>query len=380
MQGVTGSHHGGGYIVGLDAETGSNLWKFNTIAQPGDPLESSWNGVPVEKRTGGGVWTAGSYDAEQGLAFFGPAPTYDTEPLRKRVSQSGITNDALYTNATVALDVQTGRLVWYHQHLANDQWDLDWAFERQLIELPVNGKMRKLIVTAGKEAIYDAIDRETGRYVFSLDLGLQNLVTSIDARTGAKTVDPNLIPGDGKVVTVCPHAAGAKSWLPASYDPTGHILYAPLVESCMDLIPTRKGHGMLTSDVRWTLRPRPDSDGKYGRLEAIDLGARLVVWTMRQRAPQTTGVLATAGGIVFAGALDRWFSAYSADTGASLWKIRLGDAPYAAPVTYIASGRQYVAVVVGSGYGQSETFLPLVPEIRPPVTPNSTLWVFELPQ
>jgi alcohol dehydrogenase (cytochrome c) len=263
--------------------------------------------------------------------------------------------------------------------LANDQWDLDWAFERQILHLPVNGRMQKLVLTAGKEAVYDAVDSETGRYLFSFDLGLQNLITSIDLKTGAKSVDPKLIPGDGRTVTVCPHAAGAKSWLPAAYDPPGRVLYVPLVESCKDLIPTRKGHGLLSSDVQWTLRPRPNSDGRYGRLQAVQLETRKTLWTIRQRAPQTTGVLATAGGILFAGALDRWFTAYRADTGMTLWRIRLSDAPYAAPITYLANGKQYVAVVVGSGYGQTETFLPLVPEIQPPATRNSAIWAFELP-
>ena len=369
---------GGGFVIGLDAATGEPLWRFNTIARQGEPNGASWNGVPMQKRTGGTVWTAGSFDTDTGLAFFGPAPTYNTEPLRKPLQRPGITNDALYTNATIALDPRTGKLVWYYQHIPNDQWDLDWAFERQIVHLPINGTTRKLVITAGKEAIYDALDVETGKFRFSLDLGLQNLIASVDRQTGTKAIRSELIPGDGKTVTVCPNEAAGKSWLPGSFDEAHQVLYVSLVDVCMDLVPTRKGRGFLSSNVSPTLRPPDHSDGKYGRLQALNLANRQTLWTLRQRAPITTGTLATAGDLVFIGDLDRWFMAFSADTGGSLWKIRLGDVPNAAPITYLAEGRQYVAVVTGRGYGHTEAFFSLVPEIRPALTQSSAIWVFEL--
>ncbi len=381
MQGTVGRGPGGQYIVGLDAQSGKLLWRFNTIAQPGEPNGNSWNGLSLEQRNGGSVWTAGSYDTERNLAFFGPAPTYDTGPLRNLVKQHGVTNDALYTNSTVALNPETGKLVWQYQHVPNDQWDFDWAFERQLIYLPVNGKTRKLVVTSGKEAIYDALDAASGKYVFSIDLGLQNIITAIDPKTGVKKIAPKLIPGSGEKITVCPHAGGAKIWLPGSYNSATKILYVPLVESCMDMIPVAKGErGALSSGVRWTVRPPLDTDGRYGRLQAINLETRQTVWTQRQRAPQTTGTLATAGGLVFAGALDRWFGAYDDATGENLWRVRLTDVPSSAPISYLANGKQYVAMVVGYGGPQSASFPVLVPEIRPPAARSSAIWVFELAQ
>ncbi|WP_407700242.1 outer membrane protein assembly factor BamB family protein [Steroidobacter agaridevorans] len=381
MQGIIGNRQpGGGSIVGLDAETGNILWRFHTIARPGDPNDSSWNGIDPEKRSGGSVWTAGSYDADLNLAFFGPAPTYDTAPLRDLVKGRGLSNDALYTNTTVALDPMTGRLIWYYQHLPNDQWDFDWAFERQIVHLPIDGYIRKVVITAGKVAIYDALDPATGQYAFSIDLGLQNVVTAIDPKTGIKTIDPNLIPGYGRRIMVCPHMAGVKTWYPASYNPATRVLYVPLVESCMDMIPQDKGEpSYLTTGDEITLRPRPDSDGKYGRVQAIDLTTRKTLWVARQRAPQMTGVLATAGGLVFAGALDRVFTAYDADTGTELWKTKLNAVPNSTPISYLANGKQYVAMVVGSIAGNSYVFPTLVPEISVPMAANSTLWVFELP-
>jgi PQQ-dependent dehydrogenase (methanol/ethanol family) len=380
MQGVNGQAPGGAYVAGLDAETGEEVWRFYSIARPGEPGGDSWNGLPLERRTGGSVWTAGSYDAESGLAFFGPAPTYDTGPLRDLIGRPGVTNEALYTNATVALDPEDGSVAWYFQHVPNDQWDFDWAFERQMVELQIDGRPQRVIVTAGKEAIYDALDLD-GEYLFSIDLGLQNFITDINPRTGKKTIDPALIPSREQPIIVCPHAGGAKSWIPASLNPMTKVLFVPLVESCMDLTPVPQDQrGSLTTGVSWTIRPTLDSDGRYGRIQAIDLETRETLWTTRQRAPQTTGTLATAGGLVFAGALDRRFGAYDAENGELLWQTRLGDVPSSAPISYGVDGRQYVAMIVGYGTAQAMTFPMLTPEIDLPVMRSSGIWVFALPE
>ena len=380
MQGVNGQAPGGAYIVGLDANTGKEAWRFYSIARPGEPGGDSWNGLPLDKRSGGSVWTAGSYDPKRNLAFFGPAPTYDTGPLRDPIAKRGITNDALYTNATIALNPDTGKLAWFYQHVPNDQWDFDWAFERQLLTLPVNGRDREVLVTSGKEALYDALELDGGKYAFSMDLGLQNIITAVDPKTGAKQIDPKLVPSREKAIVVCPHAGGAKSWIPASINPQTKVMYVPLVESCMDLTPVPQDQrGSLTTGVRWSIRPRLDGDGRYGRIQAVDLASRKTLWTERQRAPQTTGVLATAGGLVFAGALDRYFTAYDAANGKALWRSRLTDVPSGAPITYSVNGRQYVAMVVGYGSPQTTTFPMLTPEIDLPIVRSSAIAVFALP-
>jgi alcohol dehydrogenase (cytochrome c) len=380
MQGIQGQGKGGSYVVGLDAATGKELWRFHTIARPGQPGGDSWNGLAVEERSGGSVWTSGSYDPELGLAFFGPAPTYDTAPLRDPVNKPGITNDALYTNATIALKPKTGELVWFYQHLANDQWDMDWSFERHILNLQVNGKMNKVVVTGGKEAVFDILEAATGKYITSFDLGLQNLITGIDPVTGNKTIDPALIPYGDKTITICPHGGGAKSWIPGSINPETNVLYVPLVESCADLVPTQPGQLGLSSGVRYTIRPPLETDGRYGRIQAINLATRETLWTQRQRAPQTTGVVATAGNLIFAGALDRWFTAYDATNGKVLWRNQLNDVPSSAPISYLAGGKQYVAMVVGYGSGHSVTFPKLTPEIDLPHAQSSTIWVFALPE
>lgn len=379
MQGVNGQGSGGAYIVALDAETGVEAWRFHTVARPDEPGGNTWNGLPLEKRSGGSVWTSGSYDPRLNLAFFGAAPTYDTGPLRNSVNQPGMTNKALYTGSTIALNPDTGKLVWFYQHMPNDQWDLDWAFERQVIELSIEGETKKLVVTSGKPGIYDAVDAASGHYEFSFDMGLQNFVTAIDPKTGAKTIDPKLIPGAGEVILVCPHAVGGRNWIPGAYNPVTKLLYVPAVEACMQMIPVEQGaRGFVSTGVRLNLVPRPDGDGRYGRLQAINLATKQTQWTERQRAAQTTGVLATAGGLVFAGALDRWLTAYDDASGKPLWRVRLNDVPNSSPITYMVGGKQYLAIVVGYGGIQPSTFAGLTPEIPLPVARSSAIWVFAL--
>ena len=380
MVGTTGRAAGGNFIAALDPETGQEAWRFYTIARPSEPGGNSWNGLPLEKRNGNSVWIPGSYDPVHNLAIFGTGNVYDTGPLRDLVKQEGITNDALYQDSTLALDPDTGRLAWHFQHQANGQWDLDWAFERQVIPLTVNGTLKNVVVTGGKQMIFDFVDAETGRYAASIDMGLQNGVTAIDPKTGAKTVDANLIPGDGKTKMVCPHVSGGRGWLPTSYDPTTKILYVPVVEVCMDLVPVAPGErGSLSTGVRWAVRPRPESDGKYGRLQAINMETKKTVWVNRQRAPVTTGTLVTAGGVMFAGTVDRFFAAYDALTGAQLWKTRLNDVPSSAPISFASNGQEYVAMVVGAGGYQSTTYNTLVPEIQNPPDHGAAIWVFEVP-
>lgn len=371
----------GCFIVGLDARTGNEVWRFHTIARPGQPGGDSWNGAPVDERFGASVWTSGSYDPKLNLVYFGTGNTYDVATLLQPHPQKGTSNDGLYTESTVALDPDTGKLVWYYQHMNRDVWDLDWAFEQLLITLPINGEPTELVVTGGKMAVFDAVDRSNGKYEFSKDLGLQNLVSAIDPKTGKKIINPALEPTANKTEFICPDANGARNWPATSYDPDTHILYVPLAESCMDYtwVP---GDAAQTAagglDIRFTVRLRPDSDGEMGRIEAIDLETNKVAWIDRQRAPIASAILATAGRLVFCGAQNRQFTAYDAETGKALWQVGLNATPSSYPIAYGVDGKEYVAVVSGGGGPLDAGGASLAPEFDNPAG-GTTLWIFKLP-
>jgi len=360
VQGVTATMMPeGGFIVGFDLESGAEMWRFHSIARPGAPGGNTWNDAPLPERTGGSVWVPGSYDPQLNLIYYGLAPTYDTGTLLYSVNKDGINSDALYTNSTVALRPESGELVWYYQHMANDQWDLDWVYERHLIEMPVDGVNRKIVLTAGKMALYDALDAATGEYLFSMDLGLQNIVASIDPDTGEKTVNANAFPNAEDTHLVCPFANGGRNWQAASYNPDTKMLYLPLSEVCMNGGPTGVG-GLLSSGAMMDATPLPNSDGNFGRMQAINLGNRELDWNFREVVPPTSSALATAGGIVFGGALDESFKAFDAATGEILWQTELGDIPASFPISYAVDSKQYIAIVIGQPSIHANTMMGVV--------------------
>ena len=374
---------GGCFILALDAETGKERWRFHTIARPGQPGGESWNGAPLEERFGGGVWTAGSYDPELSLLYFGVGNTYDTATLLEpRPGAAGVSsNDGLYTDSTVALRPDTGALAWYYQHQKRDVWDLDWVFEQSLVSLPIDGHARKLVVTGGKTAMFDALDAATGAFVFSKDLGLQNLVTAVDPVTGEKTVNPALQPQPGKAELLCPNSVGARNWLATALNPLTHILYVPILENCADYTYAPRNAAQTAKgglDMHFSARSPLNHDGNFGRLVAVDLQKRQILWAHRQRIPFASAALATAGELLFAGDVDRYFYAYDQTTGNVLWRTRLNAAAESFPVTFEANGRQYVAVVVGSGSPFGAASRAYVPEVTAPAA-GVALVVFELP-
>ena len=364
---------GGNFIVAIDLETGAEAWRFYTVARPNEPGGNSWNGMPVMERTGGSVWVPGSYDPELNLVYFGPAPTYDTDALRVPLTLPGITTDALYTNSTIALDADTGELVWHFQHVRNDQLDHDWAFERQIISLPVNGQMRKAVVTGGKEAIFEALDAATGEYLFSIDMDMQNVFSEIDPRNGDKTPYPDAIPEPGQVLQglsldgICPKALGARNMQSTSYNPNTGILYIPLQDTCIE----------RSTGQRWQKYPNSDEEGLWGLVKAVNLETREEVWTRRQVAPPASGHLTTDSGLLFRGTVDRWFQAIDQDSGEVLWQQRLDNSPSSYPITYRVDGKQYVAVATNSGSYHTNGMERIAGITNPPS--GASLWVFVLP-
>jgi alcohol dehydrogenase (cytochrome c) len=377
MQGFANNTAGGGLIVAVDAETGAKLWEFDTVAKPGKLGGDTWNGEPGDQRKGGSVWTSGSYDAVNKLALWGVGNTYDTGPLRDL--KPGMNNDALFTETTLAFEPRTGKLVWYYQHNRNDQYDLDWVFDRVIGTLDVNGQSRRVVITGGKSGLFDAVDAKSGKYVKTVDMGLQDYIDRIDPVTGDKHVKPEKIPGRDKgPVYMCPHGGGGRNWNPTSYVEATQTLFIAARDVCTDLTPA-KGPGFLSTGVNAVYAPQPDGDSNYGVLQAIDMRTGKRLWETRRRQTPDMGVLTTAGGLLFTGWMDRQFVAYDQATGTELWSTGVTGVPNASAITYTVEGKQYVAMVTGVGNPLSFGIPDVIPETQLPSVNSSSVYVFALP-
>lgn len=388
IQGTYECQAGGCPVIALDARTGKELWRFYTVAHSGQPGGNSWNGLPDDQRFGASVWTTPSYDPELNLVFVATGNTYHWQELMKGgpgKKAPGTNRDGLYINSTIALDATTGKLKWYYQHLPQDYWDLDFAFEQTITTMNVGGKPVKVVCSTGKMVWTDCVEAATGKFVLAHDAGLQNIIKSYDPKTGRKTYNEAAIPDlSGKRWNLqCSAGYGSKNWPAGSYDGATGVDYTSLVEVCGESVATMFGPNTAAytggQETRMA-RYQPGSDGNIGRLDAVNWGTGKTLWSVRQRASITSATLATAGDVVFAGDADRWFRAYSTADGKVLWKTRLNDVINAFPITYAVAGKQYVAVVTGCcGNGRLNNMHQLTPEISAPSPGASVLWVFALP-
>ena len=386
IQGMTGcgnAEPGGCFITGNDPKSGKELWRVHTIARPDTEAGKSWNGLPLDSRFGASAWISGSYDPDQNLVFQGVGQPYPwiAEMRGTLPKQEGENNDALYSDSTLALEPKTGKMKWYHQYLKDDTWDLDYVYERQLINLPFNGENKKMLVTTGKLGIIEAIDATNGDWLWAKETVPQNVVSGIDAKTGEKTINQDAIPHIGETTVNCPADPGGRGWPATAYSPKTQALYLPLNEFCSNTTPQPVDQGQVyTGGGRATFDrvPVPNSDGNIGRIDAIKMTDQSQMWSHRQHSPQTSAVLPTAGGVVFAGSWDRWFRAFDDTTGDVLWKVRTSNAVNSFPISYEAGGKQYIAVAVGNGSSAARSWATLTPELKNPES-GSALFVFALP-
>jgi alcohol dehydrogenase (cytochrome c) len=362
------------FITGHDAATGRELWRTSTIARPGEPGGETWGDLPLRLRAGGDAWIPGSYDAETNLVYWGTA---QAKPWARAVR--GTDGAALYTNSTLALDPDTGKIRWYYQHIPGETEDMDEVFENLLIDL--DG--RKSLFKMGKLGILWQLDRTNGAFVRATDLGYQNIL-DIDARTGKVTYRPGKIPYVGDEVDICPSTSGFKSWRAMSFNPRTSALYVPLTLNCekavFGAITNKEIGGGGTGPVRRVDYRHPDSGGNLGEFLAMDIRSGKVLWRHRTASPSNVAALSTAGGLAFGGDWDRHMYAYDAATGKILWQTRLPTSAQGFPITYLAKGKQYIAMPAGIGGGSWSTLIApeLAGQVRRPNTGNALL-VFALP-
>ena len=364
------------FITGHDANTGEELWKTFTIAQPGEAGGDTWGALPLEFRGGGDVWISGSWDPELGLVFFGVA---QAKPWM--AASRGLTTDdsALYSNSTLAIDPKDGRIVWHRQHVPGESLDMDEAFEQVLIDIVDE----PYLFTIGKSGILWKLDRRTGEFMGLKETVFQNVFSDINLETGEVRYREDI--RNMKVsewLSVCPSTAGGHNWQSTGYHPPTRNLVIPLSQSCMEMSPREVtfevGSGGNQGDRRWM--EMPNTEGQFGKLSALNVDSMEESWSIEQRAPFLTAALTTAGGLVFIGAYDRYVHAYDVETGKELWRTRLATSAQGFPVSFAIDGEQYVAIPAGRDGGSPWRIGSfLAPELVSP-TGHNALYVFKLNQ
>ena len=365
------------FISAHDADNGELLWRFVTVAESGQPGGDTWGDIDDLFRAGGETWITGSYDPESKLTYWGTAQQKPWMPASRSLS---IFDSGLFTNSTVAVNVDDGELDWFFQHVPAEALDLDEVFERVLIARGDD----KLVYSIGKHGILWKHDRVTGEFIGYLETVFQNAFTNIDAATGAVTYRDDIANAQlDQWISVCPSTAGGKDWHSMTYHEPTASLIIPLSQSCLEIsareVPLVQGAGGTAANRRWF--EMPGSEGNMGKLAAFDVDSMTELWSYEQRAAFLTGTISTGGNLVFVGDLDRRFRAFDARNGDILWETRLGTSVQGHPVTFAIDGKQYIAVTTAMGArGVSPRTVPRViaPDVRHPSNGNA-LYVFSLP-
>jgi len=328
-----------------------------------------------------------SYATETNMIFIGTSVTIPAP----KFTLGGADKQHLYHNSTLALDADTGKIVWYYQHIV-DHWDLDHPFERLLVETAIApdsrevawinpkikpGERRKVITgIPGKTGIVYTLDRRTGEFLWARPTVQQNVVQTIDGGTGKVTVNPEvLFTAKGQTKMICPGSNGGKNWPAGAYNPTTNTMYYPLQNMCMNAtttVDTRDPSKVYGLDMPGIIAP---GSTNVGSVWAISAETGKTVWKHEQRAGALS-LVATGGGLVFGGDANGRFRAFDDRSGKVLWEINLGSPVSGFPVTFAADGKQYVAVTTGPSLSAGSDNR-LTPELKPGNAAN--VYVFALP-
>jgi len=378
-------------ITAHDARTGKELWRTRTIPRPGEPGGDTWGNVPDEGRWHVGTWMVPSYDPELKLVYFG---TSVTSPAPK-FALGGNDNTYLYHNSTLALDVNTGKIVWHYQHVV-DNWDLDHPFERILVDTAVApdsksvawinpkikpGETRKVVTgIPGKTGIVYTLDARTGEFLWATPTVEQTVVQSIDGATGKVTVNPAaLFHKIGDTVTVCPNSNGGKNWPAGAYSPLTRMMYFPLENTCSQVTaildkPSLQSLYGTRGRARLAEGPNNSPNPNVGSVWAISTATGDTAWKYEQRAGMLS-LVTTGGGLVFGGDIAGRFRAFDQKSGKVLWETNLGAPVAGYPISYAVDGKQYILASTG-GSLSAGGLNALTPEIKPGT--SNAIFVFAL--
>jgi alcohol dehydrogenase (cytochrome c) len=338
-----------GSVSAFDARTGQRIWKTYTVPAAGEPGGQTWKGESY-KRGGGSTWITGVYDPASNTTYWGtgnPAPwVADDRP-----------GDNLYTDSTIALDADTGKLKSYHQYTPHDSFDWDEVSAPLLIDTEVDGKLTKTATHAGRNGYLWILSRDRLKFLHAFPFANNNVFTSIDSKTGRPTVDESKRPGATRGAEFCPSIGGGKDWPPEAWSPQTKLLYIPANNNlCAYLpkgdVPEPQAQGIYVGypieSVFGSLRVEAGATDHIGELQAWDLNTGKRVWQHNFKTLLWAPLLVTGGDIVFAGGTpDRLFRAFDARTGDQLWSFPLPSGAIGVPTSFAVDGEQYVAVTTG---------------------------------
>ena len=374
-----------GWLAALDVDTGKELWRAysagsDDLVKIGEDFKpyyswlkgkdlgiSTWP-ADMWKTAGGAAWGWISYDPDLNLLYYG---TSNPSP-RVPVQRPGLN---LWSSSVFARDPNTGAAKWAYSFTPHDEWDYDGVNENVLIDLTIGGRLRKVLVQFNRNAYAYTIDRATGEVLVAAPFAYQNWSSGIDMKTAMPIVRPDKEPKPNvKLSNVCPPDIGGKDFQPSAFSPKTGLLYAGIFNICMDVTDHRQSYipGTPYDGMEMTRQAAPG--GHWGEFMAWDPATCKKVWSINEQFMTMSGVVATAGDLVFYGTVDGWFRAVNDRTGKVLWSQKLGSGIVAAPMTYLGpDGRQYVAVYAGVGGAA------MVAAAMPGFPPRgSTLYVFSI--
>jgi len=367
-----------GYVAALDLKSGRELWRaYNTgpdrevrIGESFKPFYAKDQGhdlgvtswPPDQWKLGGSTaWGWLSYDPETNLFFYGTGnPGVWNPELRP--------GDNKWSCAIMARDADSGALRWAYQIVAHDAWDYDEIMENLLVDLEWKGRMRKLLIHPGRSGFVFVLDRGTGEVLSAEPFEPTNWATKYDLATGRPVENPDKRTKYGVMTQgICPSSTGAKEVVPSAFSPRTGLVYIPAHNTCMDYEGVDANYIAGTPYLGASVKMYPGPNGYQGELLAWDpIGAKKV-WSIKdEKLPVHSGVLATAGNVVFYGTMDGWFRAVDAKSGSELWKFHCGSGIVGNPMTFSGvDGKQYVAVYAGVGGWMGAVAFPEISDDDP---------------
>ncbi len=370
ITGISGAEFGTrDFIDGWDPNTGEHLWRTYTIPGPGEPGHDTWPG-DTWVHGGGSTWITGSFDPELHTVYWGVGnPGSWNAAIRQ--------GDNLYTDSVLALDPKTGKIKWHYQFSPNDPFDYDSVAEMVLATININGTPTKVVMDCNRNGFFYVLDRTSGKLLAANPYVKVNWASAIDMKTGRPVpTEVSVKARAGEKVAIWPSILGGKNWEPMSFDPQKGVAYANTLNIGGSYKATldeyKAGEFWFGADMS---APWVFPEGPRGYLKAIDPLTGKTKWENPSDIPRFSGVLSTAGGIVFSGQLTGEFEAFDADTGKKLWQFQTGSGIEGQPVTWQQDGVQYIAVSSGNGgvytLFSGDARLASVPA-------GGSLWVFAL--